>query len=92
MAIETINRLCKCGCHKDTHFESAGACLGMRCDCQRFRDPSEPDELPPRPKHASWCRCFICKQYAAKTSTVATDNGSDTEPTIPAALPFRRYP
>lgn len=74
-----LRETCHCGHHKDTHFESAGACLGMRCDdCLSYRDDARPDPktlVPRKPNHpAKWrpragryedCGCYDCKRYAA---------------------------
>lgn len=35
--------LCKCGHHKDTHFESKHTCLGTLCSCERYRDKDAPE-------------------------------------------------
>lgn len=70
MTLDNLRHDCKCGHHRDTHFESKGACLGMRCDCAIYRDVSDPtpDTVPPRPKtHPYWCRCFYCKQALGLT-------------------------
>lgn len=88
MSDDTLKRLCKCGCHQDTHFEKAGACLGVRCDCPRYRVPGTPDELPPRPNHASWCRCFFCKQHNASPPDAPDEDDVTTWPMFPAAHPW----
>lgn len=57
---------CHCGHHKDTHHEKFGTCLGVRCNCPRYRDDAKSDvhdEKPREPPHASWCRCYDCKRW-----------------------------
>src|SRR5690242_19030989 len=92
--------VCKCGHARDTHFEKTGPCLGVACnDCQRYRDPDEPDgpaELAPRPNHAGWCRCYACKQHIDAGTFTPTrhpaDDEPDTLPSIPAVPIFTGWP
>lgn len=39
----TLKQQCRCGHHKDTHFESKYTCLGVLCECKKYRSPDEPD-------------------------------------------------
>ncbi len=62
-----LKETCKCGHDKATHFRDPRTgeyltCLGLQCDtCKRYRDPSEPKTIPPRPYgHPYTCRCFGC--------------------------------
>ena len=72
--------ICRCGHHKDTHFKSESTCLGMRCDCLRYRDDSVP-ETPrimwsngkavqhgkrKRPHNDTSCACDACVDWDAE--------------------------
>lgn len=47
----SLRETCHCGHHKDTHFKSAGACLGVMCDCAEYADDQgpKPEPVPPPP-------------------------------------------
>lgn len=69
---ETLRQVCHCGHHRATHFENAGACLGLGCDgiCKHYRDDQKPDTKKlVKPNHSPrWrggrqeeCQCYACK-------------------------------
>lgn len=78
--------ICKCGCHADSHFDKTGRCL--RCPdtpkgeatCRRFRDPSSPDSIPPRPNHIWHCMCTRCLPYAAQMAAPSEEEAPATDP------------
>jgi hypothetical protein len=73
-----LKQLCKCGHHKDTHFEKEASCLGMHCECKRFVDETD-EPVPSTQRTHSWswhvdpkknkphinmeCRCTLCLDW-----------------------------
>lgn len=51
----TYKNECKCGHHRDSHFEGKHSCLGLYCECTRFWKEGEPEPKveakPPPPAH-----------------------------------------
>lgn len=68
-----FKEICRCGHDKDTHYKKREACLGVHCDCARYRDandPPEPETLRGIPvasnlkPHADvWCPCQQCADW-----------------------------
>lgn len=66
--MSTLQELCHCGNHKDSHHEGKGVCLAVGCnDCLEFCDRTKPDTRkkpkPVRPAHHDDCLCVRCKEY-----------------------------
>lgn len=76
--MNNLRQLCKCGHHKDTHYDKEYACLGACCECKRYRNEDEPNEPlptsrmrwapviihdPNRPHINKSCRCQLCRDY-----------------------------
>lgn len=74
----SLREVCACGHDKATHYEKKHTCLGMACDCVRYRDENAPKEkdtvrsMPAsaiddddrgRPHADGSCRCSACLDW-----------------------------
>ncbi len=76
-------RICRCGHDICTHFDRKAACLGSRCDCDRYHDQFDEDppptpriqtladiapKLDQRPHADPKCDCWDCFTWDAKVN------------------------
>lgn len=71
-----IKETCDCGHDRATHFEKESTCLGVHCDCKRYREPGSPPtpRAPrdpkyvfgrgPRPHLDPKCCCTKCLEWS----------------------------
>jgi len=65
-SITTHHQTCHCGHDVCSHFDKTYSCLCSGCDCRAYvneHDRKPVAALPPRPNHASHCRCSRCRLY-----------------------------
>lgn len=77
-------QLCHCGHHKDSHYRSESTCLGMLCECKRYRDV----DAPPDPPHPPPKKCTFVAEYYDDIDDLIDEDPTPTTERMPVATPF----